>query len=47
MPISGASPTAAAPMSEDDNTLGANRQCDVSSEFDATDEYFYGDVLHA
>ena len=47
MPISGASPAAATPMSEDDNTTGANRQCDIGNEFDAVNGHFYGDVLHS
>ena len=34
-------------MSEDDNTTGANRQCDIGNEFDAVNGHFYGDVLHS
>ena len=47
MPISRASPAAAAPVSENYKALRANWQSNISSEFDAIDGYLYGDVLHA
>jgi len=46
MPISGASPATAAPMSEHYQPFRAKRQSDIGSEFDAINEYFSGDALH-
>jgi hypothetical protein len=47
MPVSGASPATAAPVSENHKTLRASWQSNIGSEFDAIDGYFYSDVLRS
>jgi|ERR1019366_714067 hypothetical protein len=47
MPISRASPAAAAPVSENYKALRASWQSNIGSEFDAIDGYLYSDVLRS